>query len=38
LIYFTSVTKAITWRQQLTAIGIAIINSFTIAAAALGIG
>jgi hypothetical protein len=34
----TSVSKATGWRQQLASIGITVVNSFTIAAAALGIG
>ncbi len=37
LIYLTSVTKGTNWRQTVASIGISIINSFTIAAAALGI-
>jgi hypothetical protein len=37
LIYLTSVTKGPGWRGQLSAFGIALVNSFTIAAAALGI-
>jgi hypothetical protein len=38
IIYLTSVTKAATWREKLAEFGIAIVNSFTIAAAALGLG
>lgn len=38
LIYLTSVTKGTNWRQRLAGFSIAILNSFTIAAAALGIG
>jgi hypothetical protein len=38
IIYLTSVTKGAGWRQRLASIGIVIVNSFTIAAAALGIG
>jgi hypothetical protein len=38
IIYLTSVSKATGWRQQLASIGITVVNSFTIAAAALGIG
>jgi len=38
LIYLTSVTKGTSWRPKLAEVGIAIVNSFTIAAAALGIG
>jgi hypothetical protein len=37
IIYLTSVTKGRGWRQQLGSMGIALVNSFTIAAAALGI-
>lgn len=38
LIYSTSATKGTTKPQKLSEFGIALINSFTIAAAALGIG
>ncbi len=37
LIYLTSVTRSAGWRQRLGELGIALVNSFTIAAAALGI-
>jgi hypothetical protein len=37
LIYLTSVTKGTNWRERLSGLGIAIVNSATIAAAALGI-
>jgi hypothetical protein len=37
LIYLLSVTQGITWRERLSGLGIAIINSMTIAAAVLGI-
>lgn len=38
LIYMMSVTNATTFKEKFTGAGIALINSFTIAAAALGIG
>lgn len=38
LIYLTSVTRGRTLKQKLAEFGIALVNSFTIAAAALGIG
>jgi hypothetical protein len=38
LIYLTSVSKGTTLKQKSAEVGIAVINSFTIAAAALGIG
>jgi hypothetical protein len=37
LIYLTSVTKGTTWREKLAGLAIAVVNSATIAAAALGI-
>jgi hypothetical protein len=36
-IFLLSVTKGATWKEKLSGFGIALINSFTIAAAALGI-
>jgi hypothetical protein len=38
LIYLLSVTQDSTWKERLASLGIAIINSMTIAAAVLGIG
>jgi hypothetical protein len=38
IIFLMSVTKSAGWKSTLTGFAIAIINSFTIAAAALGIG
>ena len=38
IIYLLSVTEGKGWKDKLTGFVIAIINSFTIAAAALGIG
>lgn len=36
-IFLLSVTKGASWKEKLSGLGIALINSFTIAAAALGI-
>jgi glucan phosphoethanolaminetransferase (alkaline phosphatase superfamily) len=36
-IYLTSVTQDETWKDKLSSLGVSIVNSFTIAAAALGI-
>ncbi|HYP29655.1 MAG TPA: hypothetical protein VE262_23280 [Blastocatellia bacterium] len=36
-IYMTSVTQDQTWKDKLSSLGVAVVNSFTIAAAALGI-
>ncbi|MFN0112841.1 MAG: hypothetical protein ACKVZH_28610 [Blastocatellia bacterium] len=36
-IYLLSVSRGLTWKEKLSGFGIALINSFTIAAAALGI-
>jgi hypothetical protein len=37
-IFLTSVTAGTSWKERLSGFGVAIANSFTIAAAALGIG